>query len=559
MSDLPDVLTRCLVGSVEEALAATVTSGSVLASGLATSEPTAVYARLWDHIRVRDLHDVEIRQALFMAPHPLLVGDALAAAGAGGMPAAHGPLGVVAGAARVLSRHVPVLDAVAGPLTDLHRLRLLVDHLDELSERRIRFVSPFLGPASATVVPDTPVTRRLAPAWAGRNRARSTVLRYQPVHFPDAAWALAHDPDTGAVDIDTFAVVTTPPDAAGRLSLGASNGVDGDAVEMVAEADAGKVLLLINERQPWIEGVAGAPNTIEVERLRPLAEQGRLVVVRDDTEPPALPAGSLDQPSAAEERIGALVADHIAEHLDHTGGRALQVGIGGTGVQAIKRLDTGPWTGRCYTEMLDPWTWALVESGTVTGSHHMGSDGRRHHLDGEVLCTFTLGQEGDGFTRSLDGDPRVRMTSASRVLDPRAFAGGLGVNNILGIDFLGQVNATHRDLNPWSGVGGAAVIMRGLSHGGIAYLCCKSTHTGPDGRRSSIFPALPEGTAATLVGADLMGTRDGARFFLVTEHGVAAINGRDQERFVRQICSVAHPDFHDDLARAAWERYRIRI
>lgn len=145
------------------------------------------------------------------------------------------------------------------------------------------------------------------------------------------------------------------------------------------------------------------------------------------------------------------------------------------------------------------------------------------------------------------------------MLDSRAFHGGLGVNNILGIDFLGQVNATHRDLNPWSGIGGAAVIMRGLARGGIAYLCCKATHGGPEGRRSSIFPALPAGTAVTLVGADIMGTRDGARFFLVTEHGVAPINARDQDAYVRQICSVAHPDFRDELARVAWERYRIRL
>lgn len=57
MTALPDVLARCLVGSIDEALAATVTSETVLASGLATSEPTVLYALLWDHIRERDLHD----------------------------------------------------------------------------------------------------------------------------------------------------------------------------------------------------------------------------------------------------------------------------------------------------------------------------------------------------------------------------------------------------------------------------------------------------------------------------------------------------------------------
>jgi acyl-CoA hydrolase len=56
-----------------------------------------------------------------------------------------------------------------------------------------------------------------------------------------------------------------------------------------------------------------------------------------------------------------------------------------------------------------------------------------------------------------------------------------------------------------------------------------------------------------------MGTRNGARFFLVTEHGVAEINARSQDRFVRALCSVAHPDFRDDLAKAAWEELRVRV
>jgi acyl-CoA hydrolase len=98
-----------------------------------------------------------------------------------------------------------------------------------------------------------------------------------------------------------------------------------------------------------------------------------------------------------------------------------------------------------------------------------------------------------------------------------------------------------------------------LARGGVAYLCLKSTHRTPEGeRRSSIFPFLPEGTQVTLTGPDLMGTRAGARFFLVTEHGVAEINARSQDRFIRALLSVAHPDFRPELEKRAWETFRVQ-
>jgi acyl-CoA hydrolase len=210
--------------------------------------------------------------------------------------------------------------------------------------------------------------------------------------------------------------------------------------------------------------------------------------------------------------------------------------------------------------MLDPFTLRLWEAGKIAGSHFVLADGRRETLDGRLLCTFTLGEAGSDFYDRLDGRDDVLLSAASRVVVPEAFYGGLGINNVLGIDFAGHVNATGRDLNPYSGVGGAATIARGLARGGVAYFCLKSTHHTPEGeRRSSIVSFLPRGTPVTLIGPDLWGTREGARFFLATEHGITRINARSQDAFIRAVVSVAHPDFRDDLAREAWELFRVRL
>jgi acyl-CoA hydrolase len=520
--DLPDWLAAC-ERSPADALRETVRSGARIGSGLGTSEPSSFYAGLWDHVVAHDVHDVEIRQALFLEAYPILVGDALDVEA----PDLPGPL-----------------DGVGERVTDAVRLRRLRTHVDALAERRITLRSAFLGPVLSSLVPDSPVTRTIAPRLAGRNRVTAGTVRYQPVHFPDAGDALARDPDTGELSVDLFVQpMSWPRD--GELSFGLSNGVNGDVADDVLDSDRARLLLYLNRQLPFVRGRDGAPNTLPVGRLRRLADDGRLTVVVEDTAPPGLPAGTFDTPEGETAEIGARVAAHVVEHLDHTRGRALQVGIGATSVAAVRQLSSGPWTGRVVTEMLDPVTLDLLDDGTV---------------EAPVVCTFAMGERGSAIPARLDGDERIEMVSAAHLLQPSRFAGGMGINNVLAIDFQGQVNATARDHHPYSGVGGLATIMRGLADGGVAYLCLRSTHRDLDGNeRSSIMPALPEGTPVALTGFDLMGGRNGARVYLATEHGIAALHGRPQDEVVRQLVSVAHPDHRAALAESAWEWLRIRV
>lgn len=533
----------------DDALEQVVRNGVRVASGFATSEPHSFYARLWGFIQERDLREIEIRQALFMAAHPLLVGGALE------------PLESLKDSKPGTSVFAGLKRGVREAVAKAEALQALIEHYEQLRVRRIRFVSGFLSPANNAIVPDTIVTRSLYPEWAGRNLARSGILSWQSVHFPDAPDALVHDPaGERLMDVDAFVLVMTPPDERGRMSHGPANGANAEALDLAIRDRGVQILLYLNAGYPFTEGHPESPNTIDTEALRAPADQGRLWIVEDDALPPALPDDAFSNPDPAEEAIAEHVVNHMEMHPDLTRGRALQVGIGGTGVLAVQRLADSSWRGRSYTEMLEPFTLELFEKGKIEGSHFIGKDGRRQSLDGEIVCTFALGRRGDGFYSRLDRHPAIRMSAASRVVIPEGFHYGLGINNILGIDFQGHVNSTGRDRNPYSGVGGAAVIQRGLGRGGVAYLCLKSTHHTPEGEeRSSIFPFLPEGTPVTLIGPDLMGTREGARFFLVTEHGVAEISARSQDRFIRSLITVAHPDYRDELERAAWDEFRVSL
>ena len=546
---LPRHLEECVVPHAE-ALRRVVVNGARIASGFATSEPHTFYSTVWDHIQAEDLHDLTFIQGLYLAPHKLLLGDTLESRGfIPDVAERFSSFSVLADLARLINRTTKKLEG----------LQRLVAHYDELRRRRIHFVAGFLGGANNIVIPSNPITATMFPDYVDRNSSRLGITDMHSVHFPDGVGALAYDAD-GVRKMDTFVLVMTPPDEHGELSHGPANGVNSDALARgLADPDL-KILLYLNARYPFTRGYGDAPNTIHSGAFEAAAREGRLLVVHDDAKVPSVPANTFDNPDPREVAIAEHVLNHIETHLSLTRGRALQVGIGATGVQVIRGLKGASWTGRVYTEMLEPFTWDLFEAGKVAGSHFVERDGRRTELDGKIVATFSLAAEGSGFYDKLHRNDAVILAPASRVVVSEGFYGGLGINNCLSIDFHGQVNAGGRGHNHHSGIGGAAMIHRGLVNGGIAYLCLKSTFTGFDGKlQSAIMPFTPAGTPLALIGPDVTGGRNGGRFYLATEHGVVQLSGCSQWELIRRLISVADPRFKDQLKAEAQREFRFEV
>ncbi len=538
-TNLPEFLQRCVMTN-DEAMRRFVISGTSIASGFATSEPHTFYSTLWDHIVKNDLRDLTVSQALFMAPHRLLLGEAPTATG------------LFPGADTGIKKKINLASR------KLQALTRLIAHYDELKRRRIRFVSGFIGQTQSITVPDSPILKARYPEYVGRNSTRMGITDMHSVHFPDASEAFSVEPGRGFKH-DVMVFITTPPNAQGLISHALANGATGGTVDFAIESPTARLLLYLNPKYPFTRGYKSASNTIHVDALRRHAESGRLAVIEDDGPLPASPAGAFADPSAAELAIAQNLVNHIEHHKELTHGRALQVGIGRTGLQVAKLLKESSWRGRYYSEMLDPHSYALFEAGKIAGSHFIEPDGRRVQLDGKLVCTFTMGEHGVDFYDKLNENPAVVLASAERVVIPEAFYGGMGINNILGVDFHGHANAAGRDANHHSGIGGSAMIFRGLARGGVGYLCLKSTHRTPEGKlRSSIFPYMPEGTPINLVGPDLTGGREGSWMFLVTEHGVARISSRSQSEFIKALISVADPRFKDYLRKKAYKEFRVR-
>jgi acyl-CoA hydrolase len=62
-------------------------------------------------------------------------------------------------------------------------------------------------------------------------------------------------------------------------------------------------------------------------------------------------------------------------------------------------------------------------------------------------------------------------------------------------------------------------------------------------RRSRIVPQLTLGNTVTTTRADMM--------YVVTEYGMVNLKGRSVPERVRLLISIAHPDFREELERAA--------
>ncbi len=545
--EYPSWFKKCMV-SHEEAMAVTIKSGTKIASGFATNEPHQFYDTLWDHIQENDLHDLNICQALFMAPHRICLGDTMQSKGMFNGASSKKGSGVFSKVARKAN-------AVTKKLEGLSKL---ISHYKELKERKIVMTSPFIGAVTNMIIPPTAITSALYPEYVGRNTTRMGITDMQSIHFPDALYAMGYDADDNP-KADVWVQVMTTPNENGEMSYGPANGANGEVTDKILEQCDVKMILYVNPNYPFTRGYNDAKNTHDIEEFKALAEKGFLWVVEDDSKIPALPANSFDNPGKTELAIAENVVNHIELNKHYTYGKAIQVGFGGTGVLAIRALKESSWVGRNYTEMLEPFTMDLFEAGKIKGSHFIEKNGTRTELDGKMVCTFTLAEENSDFYKKIDNNPDIVISTASRVVIPEGFYYGLGINNCLSIDFQGHVNSGGRFHNHHSGVGGGATIHRGLGRGGVGYLCLKSTYKGFDGRdHSAIMPFMP-GSPISHIGPDLMGGREKARFFVVTEFGVTQVSGKSQSEFVKSLISIAHPKFKDSLAKEAYKEFRIVV
>jgi acyl-CoA hydrolase len=315
------------------------------------------------------------------------------------------------------------------------------------------------------------------------------------------------------VPLDVAMVQVSPPDEHGFLSLG---------VEILASkaacAMAGTVIVQVNERMPRVLG----DSFLHVSRVQCVVEA---------TEP--LPTLVPEEATEVERAIGRHVVGLIEP------GATVQMGIGGIPDSVYRNLD-GPLELGIHTEMISDGAMRAIERGVVTGN-------RKNLHPGKAVITFALGSE--ELYDFVDNNPFLEAHPVDYVNDPFVVSQNdrlVAVNSAIEVDLTGQVCSDSIGTYIYSGFGGQVDFIRGAarSRGGRPVIALPSTAKG--GGLSRIVPHLKEGAGVVTSRADV--------HYVVTEHGVANLFGKNLRERAEALIGIAHPDFRDDLERAAKAR-----
>lgn len=315
---------------------------------------------------------------------------------------------------------------------------------------------------------------------------------------------------SGIMPLDIALISVTPPDEHGFCSFGVEVGTTKPAAE-----SAKVVIAEVNRQMPRTLGdsfihVSRFDHIVEVDYPIPEAPQG----------------GS----SPAHMRIGAHIADMIPD------GATLQMGIGSIPDAVLKNLSGHRDLG-IHTELFSDGIIDMVESGVI-------SCARKTFHPGKIIAGFLFGTQ--RLYDFIHNNPLLEMHPTDYVNDPFNIAQNdnmVAINSAMQVDLTGQVCADSIGPRLYSGAGGQVDFIRGAarSKGGLPIIALQSTAKGET--ISRIVPMLNEG-------AGVVTTRNDVHY-VVTEYGVASLYGKSIRQRARELINIAHPNFRDELTRAA--------
>jgi acyl-CoA hydrolase len=311
---------------------------------------------------------------------------------------------------------------------------------------------------------------------------------------------------------DIFFGTCTPPDSKGFVSLSLGITYEKDILEA-----AELVVLEVNENLPRTYG----DTHVHVDDVD--------FFVENHQEPPTLPN---PEPNETDQAIG----NHVAELVDD--GATIQLGIGNIPNAAALALQGKKDLG-VHTEMVVDSMVDLYEQGVITNK-------KKTLFKDKFVCTFAFGSK--KLYEWLHDNMAVEFQRGSWVNDPavvRRNSRMVSLNTCLMVDMTGQVASESIGTTQYSGTGGQTDTAVGAKEGydglGKSIIACHST--AKNGTVSTITPTLPEGTAVTLHRSNVD--------HIVTEYGIAYMRGRTVRERTRNLISVAHPDFRDQLTEEA--------
>lgn len=333
---------------------------------------------------------------------------------------------------------------------------------------------------------------------------------FVPIHLHEVSELVL----SGIMPVDVCLIQLSPPDEHGFCSFGAGVDATKTAVEQ-----ASVVIAMVNQQMPRTLG----DSFVHISKLTHIVEADEPL---------------LELPMAGEvSEVSKSIGQHIASLIPD--GATLQMGIGEIPDAVLLFLGDKKDLG-VHTEMFSDGLVDLFEAGVVTNE-------KKSLHRGKIVTSFVIGTK-RAFD-FVDNNPFMEFHPNEYVNDPFVVARNdkmVAINSAISVDLTGQVCADSIGTSIYSGFGGQVDFIRGAtrSKGGKPIIALPSTAKG--GTISRLVDTLLPGSGVVTSRADVN--------YVVTEYGIADLWGRSLRERAQQLIAIAHPDFREDLERAARER-----
>jgi acyl-CoA hydrolase/GNAT superfamily N-acetyltransferase len=319
------------------------------------------------------------------------------------------------------------------------------------------------------------------------------------------------------IGLDTALIQVSPPDRFGYCSLGISVDITRAGME-----SSKLVIAQVNPQMPRTWGDSFV-HVDEIDHLvlheEPMAESLTPMLESDVT-----------------RRIGHYVSQLVSD------GATLQIGFGRIPFSVLQFLATKKDLG-IHTQVITDGFLPLFEKKVITNK-------KKTLLPGRTVASLCMGSQ--KLYDYVNNNPMFYFRSSEFVNDPATIARNdnlISISSALEVDLTGQVSTDSVGHLFYSGIGDQVDFLRGsaMSKGGFSMIALPST--AQDGKISRIVPHLSEGAGVATTRGDV--------HFVVTEYGVAELQGKSIYQRVMELAQIAHPKFRGELIDSARKLHYI--
>ncbi|MBL0711762.1 MAG: GNAT family N-acetyltransferase [Colwellia sp.] len=319
-----------------------------------------------------------------------------------------------------------------------------------------------------------------------------------------------------SLPLDVALIMVSPPDEYGYCSLGVSVDIVSAAVK-----SAKYVIAQINTKMPRTNGHSFVH----------LNQINAWINVEQDL--PQIISPGVDRRT---EQIGQYVAMLVEN------GATLQIGIGKIPEAVLRYLAKHKDLG-IHSEMISDGIIDLMLKGVINNR-------KKNYHKGKAIVTYCVGSK--RAYDFVDGNPHIEFYPSEHVNSPVKIARNdnmISINSAIEVDLTGQVVADSIGHQFYSGIGGQVDFVRGasLSKGGKPIIALPSTTK--DGKISRIVAHLTEGGGVV--------TSRGHVAYVVTEFGIASLQGKSIRERALELIRIAHPKFRDQLLADVRKHYWV--